>query len=102
MPWRLSKSDPRKVYNSRHETVCVCQNSDQADLIVRAVNALPGSVGLLLSEPEDHRLASPAKHPDVLEDTQEFIPVKPDLTALRDAAQGDGTKDASFAVSRRR
>lgn len=36
------------------------------------------------------------------DDTQEFIPVKPDLTALRDAAQGDGTKDAGFAVSRRR
>ena len=37
------------------------------------------------------------------DDTQELIPiVKPDLAALRDAAQGDGAKDASFAVSRRR
>jgi hypothetical protein len=41
MLWHASKSDPRKVYDSRHETVCVCQNADQAALIVRAVNALP-------------------------------------------------------------
>ena len=75
MPWHLSKSDPRKVYNSRHETVCVCQNSDQADLIVRAVNALPGSAIETFMKPVDHRIASPAKHPDVLEDTQELIPI---------------------------
>ena len=43
MPWHQSKADPRKVYDHRHETVCVCQNSDQAALIVRAVNSLPGA-----------------------------------------------------------
>lgn len=41
MPWHQSKSDPRKVYNSHHEAVCVCQTADQASLIIRAVNALP-------------------------------------------------------------
>ncbi len=43
MPWHQSKSDPRKVYDSRHETVCVAQTADQAALIIRGVNALPGS-----------------------------------------------------------
>jgi len=41
MPWHLSKSDLCKVYDSRHETVCICQNAEQAALIVQAVNALP-------------------------------------------------------------
>jgi hypothetical protein len=92
MPWHLSKYDPRKVYNERHETVCVCQNSEQSGLIVRAVNALP--------KPAVDTFVKPLAPDD---DTQELIPiVKPDLTALRDAAQGDGAKDASFAVSRRR
>jgi hypothetical protein len=39
MHWHLSKSDPRKVYDSYHNTVCVCQTADQASLIVGAVNA---------------------------------------------------------------
>lgn len=43
MPWHQSKSDPRKVYDSHHQTVCVCMNVEQAVLIVRAVNAMPGS-----------------------------------------------------------
>ena len=43
MPWHLSRSDPRKVYDSRHNTVCVAQSEEYAVLIVRAVNALPQS-----------------------------------------------------------
>ena len=39
MPWHLSKSDPRKVYDSRHEMVCVCQTAEQARIIVDAVVA---------------------------------------------------------------
>ena len=38
MPWHLSKSDPRKVYDSYHNMVCVCQNAEQARLIVVSVN----------------------------------------------------------------
>lgn len=41
MPWHLSKSDPRKVYDERHQSVCVCQTPEQAGKIVGAVNALP-------------------------------------------------------------
>lgn len=41
MPWHLSKSDPRKVYDQNHDTVCVCMSAEQAATIVRAVNALP-------------------------------------------------------------
>ena len=41
MPWHLSKSDPRKVYDSYHNMVCVCQNENQSALIVKAVNDLP-------------------------------------------------------------
>lgn len=39
MPWHLSKSDPRKVYDERHQTVGVMQTPEQAALIVDAVNA---------------------------------------------------------------
>ena len=37
MGWHLSKSDPRKVYDSYHNVVCVCQTADQAKVIVDAV-----------------------------------------------------------------
>lgn len=52
--WHQSKSDPRKVYDAYHKTVCVCQTSDQAALIVRAVNALPGAADTFI------RLREPA------------------------------------------
>jgi len=53
MPWHLSKSDPRKVYDSYHNTVCVCQDQDQANLIVSAVNAFGPSddMAIRLREP---------------------------------------------------
>jgi hypothetical protein len=52
MPWHLSVSDPRKVYDSFHNTVCVAQTSDQAALIVKAVNALgPQDQAIKLREP---------------------------------------------------
>ena len=38
MPWHLSRSDPRKVYDSYRNMVCVCQNAEQAKIIVDAVN----------------------------------------------------------------
>lgn len=41
MPWHVSVSVPTKVYDSRHEAVCICASAEQAALIVRAVNALP-------------------------------------------------------------
>lgn len=63
MPWHQSKSDPRKVYDSRHETVCVCQNADQAELITRAVNALgPQTEQIKLREPEPSRLTHATSH----------------------------------------
>ena len=40
MPWHLSKSDPRKIYDETHAVVGVMQNAGQAALIVEAVNAL--------------------------------------------------------------
>ncbi len=53
MPWHASKSDPRKVYDSHHEAVCVCQNQEQANLIVAAVNAFgaPDAMTIKLREP---------------------------------------------------
>ena len=52
MPWHLSKSDPRKVYDSQHQTVCVCQTAEQAALIVRAVQAFgPQTETIRLREP---------------------------------------------------
>ena len=38
MPWHLSKSDPRKVYDETHAVVGVMQNAEQAAMIVEAVN----------------------------------------------------------------
>ena len=40
MPWRRSLSNPRKVYNERHEQVCICETPEQAALIVEAVRAV--------------------------------------------------------------
>jgi len=37
--WHLSLSNPRKVYDGRHEQVCVCETPEQAELIVAAVRA---------------------------------------------------------------
>lgn len=52
MPWHQSKSDPRKVYDSYHNTVCVAQTADQAAVIVKGVNALgPQSDAIKLREP---------------------------------------------------
>jgi hypothetical protein len=51
MPWHLSKSDPRKVYDTHHNAVCVCQNADQAKLIAHAVNALAKNEAIKLREP---------------------------------------------------
>jgi len=53
MSWHASKSDPRKVYDSYHNAVCVCQNQDQANLIVAAVNAFgaPDEMAIKLREP---------------------------------------------------
>lgn len=53
MPWHLSRSDPRKVYDPYHNAVCVCQNADQARLIVDAVNAhgRSGDQSIKLREP---------------------------------------------------
>lgn len=39
MGWHQSVSNPRKVYNERHEQVCVCETREQAALIVDAVRA---------------------------------------------------------------
>ena len=66
---------------------------------MRCMNPSCQHFGRIVLEPIFHLKDAPLKPDD---DTQEFIPVKPDLAALRDAAQGDGAKDASFAVSRRR
>ena len=58
MPWHLSKSDPRKVYDSYHSMVCVCQNAEQAKLIVDAVTAhAPQAETIRLREPAPLRVA---------------------------------------------
>jgi hypothetical protein len=58
MPWHQSKSDPRKVYDSGHNVVCVCMHGDQAALIVKAVNSLPGAESTFV------KLREPAAIPD--------------------------------------
>lgn len=40
MAWHRSISNPRKVYNQRHEQMCVCETPEQARAVVDAVNAI--------------------------------------------------------------
>lgn len=55
MPWHLSKSDPRKVYDERHQVVCVCQTPDQAALIVQSVVGRgPTSVLRAMADPAEN------------------------------------------------
>jgi ribosomal protein L37AE/L43A len=61
MPWHLSRSDPRKVYDERHNTVCVCQNADQANLILRAVLAYGVREVVELREPQPMKPIQPAE-----------------------------------------
>ena len=83
MPWHLSRSDPRKVYDERHEAVCVCQTAEQAALIVEAVRALPA-----------RNIEVPLPGPIALHTS------KPDLAELSAKAHGsDGAHDAGFAVA---
>lgn len=58
MPWHLSKSDPRKVYDERHEVVCVCQTPEQAARIVAAVT---GKTTIVLREPATGERDEPEK-----------------------------------------
>ena len=52
MPWHLSKSDPRKVYDERHQQVGVMQTEDYARIIVEGVNAFLSRGGqITLREP---------------------------------------------------
>ncbi len=82
MPWHLSKSDPRKVYDSRHVPVCVCQNSDQAALIVRAVTALgPQEQSIRLREPSV---------PQGKESPEEQIPI---TSGVSEQPQGEAPLD---------
>lgn len=73
MPWHLSRSDPRKVYDAYHNMICVCQNTDQAALIVKAVTALgPQGDAIKLREPVTVDRLS---HPDVLISPPEAMPL---------------------------
>ena len=104
MPWHLSKSDPRKIYDETHDMVCVCRTNDQAAMVVEAVNRYrqPDMIGYPgRKESADQ---STERGGQSGENAKAGLPAieKPDLTALRDAAQGDTTEDAGFAVSRRR
>jgi hypothetical protein len=85
MPWHVSKSDPRKLYDGRHETVCVCQNAEQAALIVESVN-------------QHGYRADPVSGAEF---SKSAIP-KPDLAALASEAHGEKPEDCGFAVTRRR
>ena len=101
MPWHLSKSDPRKIYDETHEMVCVCRTNEQAAMVVEAVNRYrqPDMIGY----PGGKQSAETGQSAGASEHAKVQLTIhKPDLSALRDAAQGDGAKDAGFAVSRRR
>ena len=61
MPWHRSLSNPRKVYNERHEQACICETPEQATLIVEAVNQFVPKPNALASterraEPEQTRV----------------------------------------------
>lgn len=56
MPWHLSKSDPRKVYDERHEPICVCQTPEQAARIVAAVTGKSQTVFAAVDTAKGHTL----------------------------------------------
>ena len=89
MPWHLSKSDPRKVYDERHEAVCVCQKPEQALIVVTAVNRLRKDTPLA-AEPNSTR--QPLIYHTLIQ--------KPDLTKLASEAHGEKPEDCGFAVTR--
>lgn len=92
MPWHLSVSDPRKVYDSWHEVVCVCQDRAQAALIVDSVNSTMRKEGAELLQ---SRAAASER-------TKVEAPVKPDLAKLAAENPKSGANDAGFAVACRR
>ena len=86
MSWHLSKSDPRKVYDGCHQSVCVCQTQDQAALIVKAVNGLgPQTDSIKLREPFNPLMPPSPFHSGPATDSK-VIP--PALTHVTVAAEG--------------
>lgn len=71
MPWHLSKSDPRKVYDERHNGVCVCQTAEQAALIRDAVNAHRHDSRQIPDAPATSTSIAPEPIPHGLLDTYE-------------------------------
>jgi len=65
MPWHRSVSNPCKVYNERHEQVCICETPEQAALIVEAVRAFVPS-----SKPVEKQEVAPrkSKKPEPVDD----------------------------------
>ena len=75
MPWHQSVSNPRKVYNERHEQVCICETPKQAALIVEAVRAHTPRPNLfacenVASKPGEKQEATPRarKKPEPVDD----------------------------------
>lgn len=97
MPWHLSKSDPRKVYDSHHDVVCVCMTALQAAGIVLAVNTCTRLDG-------DDGFASGGEvkieKPYVLGEscTGQSVP-RPSLADIKNSQEP--AVDATFAVVRR-
>lgn len=53
MPWHQSKANPCKVYNSRHEEICICQTPEEAARTVRAANEKGPASGFGVSVKSD-------------------------------------------------
>ena len=100
MPWHLSKSDPRKVYDERHTEICVCVTPEAAALIVTSVNRLRSESGPGAGASWQRKVLE--ADPSGADRATRTLQPKPDLAALHTDALGVSTADASFAVTGRR
>jgi hypothetical protein len=100
IPWHLSKSDPRKVYDERHTEICVCVTPESAALIVTAVNRLRSESGPGAGASWQRKVLE--ADPSGADRATRTVQAKPDLATIHSEALGATTKDASFVVTGKR
>ena len=62
MPWHLSKSNPCKIYDERHEVAALATSPEHAARIVAAVTGKSQEVTRLPSDPDETENRMPLTH----------------------------------------
>ena len=101
MPWHLSKSDPRKVYDERHTEICIACTGEAAALIVAGVNSLALRTQAQRKEGAEQNQSTAGTSQHAIKAEAPALS-KPDLAALQAQSLGVSDTDTSFAVARPR